>query len=174
MCLTVLAEFKIKATRSGGQASGIGQHAPFPARKKSWKTCRSVGACGDEPLPSWVKARAKTCPRNCIRLKAPAGPHSQIQGPLMADLALAPTPLLDLGNFLQQEVRLPHLGDDNNPWHYRGWLLPYVVQLHPVIPAVRDRWGYHLACTCPPHRLIICADPFDLEQHLRLRTCRGG
>lgn len=40
--------------------------------------------------------------------------------------------------------RLPRLGDDTPPWSYRGWLLPYVIQLHATVPAVADRWGYHL------------------------------
>ena len=40
--------------------------------------------------------------------------------------------------------RLPRLGDVPPPWSYRGWLLPYVIQLHALIPAVSDRWGYHL------------------------------
>jgi len=40
--------------------------------------------------------------------------------------------------------RLPRLGDTVAPWHYRGWLLAYVIQLHAIVPAVADRWGYHL------------------------------
>ena len=50
----------------------------------------------------------------------------------------------DLAAFLQREGRLPRLGDRPPPWHYRGWLLPYVLQLHALVPAVADRWGYHL------------------------------
>jgi DGQHR domain-containing protein len=50
----------------------------------------------------------------------------------------------DLADFLRREKRLPHLGDATPPWHYRGWLLAYVIELHGVIPAVADRWGYHL------------------------------
>lgn len=49
----------------------------------------------------------------------------------------------DLDRFLGQHGRLPRLGDVPAPWHYRGWLLPYVIQLHTVVPAVADRWGYH-------------------------------
>jgi N-6 DNA Methylase len=50
----------------------------------------------------------------------------------------------DLTAFIQRERRLPRLGDTPPPWHYRGWLLPYVIQLHSLVPAVADRWGYHL------------------------------
>jgi hypothetical protein len=56
----------------------------------------------------------------------------------------APTLPLDLTAFIQRERRLPRLGDMPPPWHYRGWLLAYVIQLHRLIPAVADRWGYHL------------------------------
>jgi hypothetical protein len=53
-------------------------------------------------------------------------------------------PAVDLMTFIKREQRLPQLGDAQAPWLYRGWLLPYVIQLHGVIPAVADRWGYHL------------------------------
>jgi hypothetical protein len=46
--------------------------------------------------------------------------------------------------FVRQTGRLPYVGDTPPPWHYRGWLLAYVVPLHAVVPAVADRWGYHL------------------------------
>jgi N-6 DNA Methylase len=51
---------------------------------------------------------------------------------------------LDLTAFFQVERRLPCLGDPQAPWHYRGWLLPYVILIHERNPAVPDRWGYHL------------------------------
>lgn len=50
----------------------------------------------------------------------------------------------DLIAFLSSHNRLPRLGDARPPWTYRGWLLAYVVLLHELIPAVADRWGYHL------------------------------
>lgn len=53
-------------------------------------------------------------------------------------------PTDELTEFLNRARRLPRLGDARAPWQYRGWLLPYVIQLHVVIPAVADRWGYHL------------------------------
>jgi hypothetical protein len=56
----------------------------------------------------------------------------------------APKPLADLPVFVQRQGRLPRLGDSPPPWRYRGWLLPYVRELHGLIPAVADRWGYHL------------------------------
>jgi hypothetical protein len=51
---------------------------------------------------------------------------------------------LDLTAFIQREGRLPRLGDTPAPWHYRGWLLAYVILSHSRLPAVADRWGYHL------------------------------
>jgi hypothetical protein len=54
------------------------------------------------------------------------------------------TPPLDVNAFIQRERRLPCLGETPAPWHYRGWLLAYVILLHSRIPAVADRWGYHL------------------------------
>jgi hypothetical protein len=58
----------------------------------------------------------------------------------------APPPFAtaDLSAFLAREHRLPRLGDAPAPWHYRGWLLPYVILLHERHPAVPDRWGYLL------------------------------
>jgi hypothetical protein len=50
----------------------------------------------------------------------------------------------DLGTFIARHGRLPRLGDAPAPWRYRGWLLPYVIELHALVPAVSDRWGYHL------------------------------
>jgi hypothetical protein len=47
---------------------------------------------------------------------------------------------LDLTAFLGREGRLPRLGDSRAPWAYRGWLLPYLIQLHALVPAVVDRW----------------------------------
>jgi hypothetical protein len=60
---------------------------------------------------------------------APAGPAPQ--GP-------------DLVDFVRRERRLPRLGDTPARWKYRGWLLPYAIGLHALVPAVADRWGYHL------------------------------
>jgi hypothetical protein len=50
----------------------------------------------------------------------------------------------DLTAFARREGRLPRLDDRPPPWLYRGWLLPYVIQLHALVPAVGDRWDYHL------------------------------
>lgn len=55
-----------------------------------------------------------------------------------------PTRDPDLTAFIGQHGRLPRLGDSVAPWQYRGWLLAYVIQLHAIVPAVADRWGYHL------------------------------
>ena len=54
------------------------------------------------------------------------------------------TILADLSSFIQQQHRLPRLGDSPQPWTYRGWLLWYVIGLHALIPAVANRWDYHL------------------------------
>jgi hypothetical protein len=51
---------------------------------------------------------------------------------------------LDLVAFVNRHCCLPRLGDVPAPWRYRGWLLPYVIGLHALVPAVADRWGYHL------------------------------
>src|SRR5580704_8257129 len=53
-------------------------------------------------------------------------------------------PTAALTEFVNRAGRLPRLGDARAPSQYRGWLLPYVIQLHALIPAVADRWGYHL------------------------------
>ena len=53
-------------------------------------------------------------------------------------------PAADLCAFVHDEGRLPRLGDATAPCHYRGWLLAYVIPLDAVVPAVADRWGYHL------------------------------
>src|SRR5438046_5057055 len=50
----------------------------------------------------------------------------------------------DLRTFISDHNRLPRLGDPVQPWHFRGWLLPYVIMIHERCPAVADRWGYHL------------------------------
>ena len=64
----------------------------------------------------------------------------------MNELAQADTPLagLEVQTFINEHGRLPRFGDQPAPWKFRGWLLPYVIQLHAIIPAVADRWGYHL------------------------------
>jgi hypothetical protein len=50
----------------------------------------------------------------------------------------------DLGQFIGKQARLPHLSDEVAPWHYRGWLLPYVILIQERCSGVGDRWGYHL------------------------------
>ena len=57
---------------------------------------------------------------------------------------LSPSPSADLVAFVNHHRRFPRLGDALAPWHYRGWLLAYVILLHESCPAVPDRWGYHL------------------------------
>ena len=61
---------------------------------------------------------------------------------LLRECPISPT--ADLTEFVNREQRLPRLGDAQAPWQFRGWLLPYVIRLHSMIPAVADRWGYHL------------------------------
>jgi len=51
---------------------------------------------------------------------------------------------LDLAAFVHQVERLPRLGDAPAPWHYRGWLLPYVMLIHEICPSVGNRWGFYL------------------------------
>jgi hypothetical protein len=52
--------------------------------------------------------------------------------------------LHELTAFFHKEHRLPRLGDRKAPWHFRGWLIHYVIMLHEHCPAVANRWGYHL------------------------------
>jgi len=51
---------------------------------------------------------------------------------------------VDLAAFVNRNRRLPRLGDVPASWSYRGWLLPDVIQLLGLVPAIADRWGYHL------------------------------
>jgi hypothetical protein len=53
-------------------------------------------------------------------------------------------PANDLMEFVASHHRFPRIGDAIAPWHYRGWLLAYVILIHERCPAVADRWGYHL------------------------------
>lgn len=55
-----------------------------------------------------------------------------------------PSTTPDVASFVNQTKRLPHLGDTQAPWRFRGWLLPYVILIHEFCPTVADRWGYHL------------------------------
>lgn len=48
-------------------------------------------------------------------------------------------------DFLLEHGRLPQLGDEIPPWHFRGWLLPYLIDLHWQMGRTGlggDRWGY--------------------------------
>jgi hypothetical protein len=58
-----------------------------------------------------------------------------------------------LGAFVDQNHRLPRLGDTPAPWHHRGWLLAYVVLIHECSSSVNNRWGYHLR-TLEARRLL--------------------
>jgi len=49
----------------------------------------------------------------------------------------------ELAAFVDTQGRLPRLGDPCPPWTYRGFLLPYVIQLHSIHPEIPDRWGYY-------------------------------
>lgn len=51
--------------------------------------------------------------------------------------------LQELSAFVAGHHRLPRLGDPRPPWTYRGFLLPYVIQLHNRHPHIPDRWGYY-------------------------------
>jgi hypothetical protein len=51
---------------------------------------------------------------------------------------------LDLTAFLGRHGRLPRIGDEQPPWRYCGWLLPYIILHNEVNPKVVDRWGYFL------------------------------
>jgi len=53
----------------------------------------------------------------------------------------APNSLASLQEFYETHKRLPRLGDDRDPWTYRGWLLPYL-ELCEVHPQIAPRYGY--------------------------------
>lgn len=46
-----------------------------------------------------------------------------------------------LSDFVNQYGRLPRIGDDHDPWTYRGWLLPYLA-LCEQHPQVAPRYDY--------------------------------
>lgn len=50
---------------------------------------------------------------------------------------------LDLAHFLLARGRLPRLGEERQPWEYRGWLIPYTADMLPVDGAP-GRWGWWL------------------------------
>lgn len=55
------------------------------------------------------------------------------------------TSAASLHTFLTTHHRLPRLGENPAPFSFHGWLLPYVVLAHRVIPETGNRWAYHLA-----------------------------
>jgi hypothetical protein len=84
----------------------------------------------------------------------------------------------DLQVFFNKKNRLPRLGDTPPPWRYRGWLLPYVIQIHAYCPTVPDRWGYLLR-TLEAGKLLdepipqITFGPPDPQIPTLLRTWSG-
>jgi hypothetical protein len=72
----------------------------------------------------------------------------------------------DLHDFICKNGRLPKLGDSLPPWTYRGWLLPYIIEINRVHPDVLDRWGYYLQTLKngvlldePIPQIVFSADP---------------
>jgi hypothetical protein len=53
-----------------------------------------------------------------------------------------PPEACDFSAFVAERGRPPFLGDQPAPWHYRGWLLWYVLLAQETHPDVPDRWGY--------------------------------
>lgn len=51
--------------------------------------------------------------------------------------------MLTCHDFMLEHGRLPRIGDENPPWKYRGWLLPYVQGMH-LAGLAGNRWGYYL------------------------------
>ena len=49
-------------------------------------------------------------------------------------------------DFLIAEARLPFSSDPVKPWHYQGWLLPYVILANAARHDVVNRWGWWAAC----------------------------
>ena len=85
----------------------------------------------------------------------------------------------DLSSFFVTNGRLPHLGDPQAPWTFRGWSLPYVIEAERVLD-LPPRWDYyfrtlaagrlldepipHLDFDHSPHRDVTRA----IEQWLRI------
>ena len=49
-------------------------------------------------------------------------------------------------DFLIAEKRLPFITNQIKPWHYQGWLLPYIILANVVRSDVVNRWGWWAAC----------------------------
>ena len=95
--------------------------------------------------------------------------------------------LHELAALVETRRRLPHLGDRRPPWTYRGFLLPYVIQLHSIHPEIPNRWEYHfhtIECGLlhdPIPQLSFCHFPDhatlrQIERWIRLieETSSGG
>lgn len=73
--------------------------------------------------------------------------------------------LHELAAFVKTRRRLPRLGDPHPPWIYRGFLLPYAIQLHSIHSEIPDRWRYYfqtLRCGLTPDpipHLSFCSSP---------------
>lgn len=63
---------------------------------------------------------------------------------LAAAVALATRDAGDgsLARFMREQARLPQIGDEIPPWSYRGWLLPYVMDLVPGVQNTPGRWAF--------------------------------
>jgi hypothetical protein len=74
---------------------------------------------------------------------------------------------LDINHFALATGRMPRLGDEVPPWHYRGWLLNQV-QLADDHPKAPGRWNHHMRILeagrlvdepIPHMRFIECPKP---------------
>jgi hypothetical protein len=64
----------------------------------------------------------------------------------------------DIQRFIEDTGRYPRIGDPVQPWEYRGWALPYILDAPRVLPDIPDRWGY-LAETRAAGRLLDAPIP---------------
>ena len=70
--------------------------------------------------------------------------------PMINATAFSDAPLVA---FYRSNHRFPRLTDDPPAYTYRGWLLPYVIMAHAVIPETANRWDYYFKLcdtTTPP------------------------
>jgi hypothetical protein len=72
---------------------------------------------------------------------------------------LPPAPSLDLVAFVNRHNRFPRLGDSLAPWHYRGWLLAYVILIHERCASVASRMTLLLFLV----RVMVRTDTFGTE-----------
>ena len=89
-------------------------------------------------LPFAVAANSNKPFLNAANLKSFVEPLAAIRSEESDELCLL--------DFLIRENRLPCLSDNIKPWHYPGWLLPYVILANRVHSSIVNRWNWWADC----------------------------